>query len=67
MAQKKTVTLYEIETFANVLQYPKDMKGNWKGFFKNTNPLSWSLPVAKANSFGPWAECTQIKTLLGLM
>ncbi len=47
MAQKKLVRFAEIETFANVLQYPKDMKGNWKGFFKNTNPITLELACGK--------------------
>lgn len=47
MAQKKLVRFAEIETFPNVLQYPKDMKGNWKDFFKNTNPITLELACGK--------------------
>lgn len=47
MAQKKLVRFAEIETFANVLQYPKDMKGNWAAFFNNNNPLTLELACGK--------------------
>ncbi len=47
MAQKKLVRFAEIETFANVLQYPKDMAGNWAGYFKNTNPITLELACGK--------------------
>jgi len=60
MHKKKTLVRFaEIETFANVLQYPKDMKGNWKVFQKTQPNYSWSLPVAKANMLWAWAECTR--------
>ena len=47
MAQKKLVRFAEIETFANVLQYPKGMAGNWAGYFKNTNPITLELACGK--------------------
>ncbi len=47
MAQKKLVRFAEIETFPNVLQYPKDIKGNWATFFKNNNPITLELACGK--------------------
>jgi len=47
MAQKKLVRFAEIETFTNVLQYPKDMQGGWHTFFKNNNPLTLELACGK--------------------
>jgi len=47
MAQKKLVRFAEIETFPNVLQYPKGMKGNWIGFFKNENAITLELACGK--------------------
>ncbi|HVX52656.1 MAG TPA: tRNA (guanosine(46)-N7)-methyltransferase TrmB [Chitinophagaceae bacterium] len=47
MAQKKLVRFAEIETFANVLQYPKDIKGRWAGFFNNSNPITLELACGK--------------------
>ena len=36
-----------METFANVLQYPQDMKGKWNEFFKNENPITLELACGK--------------------
>lgn len=47
MAQKKLVRFAEIETFANVLQYPENIQGNWHGFFNNTNPITLELACGK--------------------
>jgi tRNA (guanine-N7-)-methyltransferase len=47
MGQKKLVRFAEIETFSNVLQYPKDIKGAWKGHFKNNQPLTLELACGK--------------------
>jgi len=35
MGQKKLQRFAELETFPNVLQFPKDIAGKWKAFFKN--------------------------------
>ncbi|HWB27898.1 MAG TPA: tRNA (guanosine(46)-N7)-methyltransferase TrmB [Chitinophagaceae bacterium] len=47
MAQKKLIRFAEIETFANVLQYPGDIKGKWAAFFNNTNPITLELACGK--------------------
>ena len=47
MGQKKLVRFAEIETFPNVLQYPKDMAGNWSAHFKNDNPITLELACGK--------------------
>ncbi len=47
MAQKKLERFAAIKTFANVLEYPSDMKGNWQTFFKNTNPLILELACGR--------------------
>jgi tRNA (guanine-N7-)-methyltransferase len=47
MAQKKLFRFEQIKTFANVLEYPKDMAGKWKGFFKNNNPLVLELACGR--------------------
>ncbi len=36
-----------IETYSNVLQYPKDMAGNWKKYFGNSNPITLELACGK--------------------
>jgi tRNA (guanine-N7-)-methyltransferase len=47
MAQKKLFRFEQIKTFANVLEYPQDMAGKWKDFFKNENPLMLELACGR--------------------
>ncbi|HSU28144.1 MAG TPA: tRNA (guanosine(46)-N7)-methyltransferase TrmB [Chitinophagaceae bacterium] len=47
MAHKKLKRFEEIKGFSNVLQFPKEMAGHWKGFFKNENPLILELACGK--------------------
>ena len=47
MGQKKLVRFAEIETFPNVLQYPKDIAGNWHSHFTNTNSITLELACGK--------------------
>ena len=47
MGQKKLLRFEELKTFSNVLQFPKDIAGNWNRFFKNTNPITLELACGK--------------------
>ncbi|MBK6382376.1 MAG: tRNA (guanosine(46)-N7)-methyltransferase TrmB [Chitinophagaceae bacterium] len=47
MGQKKLIRFAELETFTNVLQYPKDTAGRWKEFFSNDNPITLELACGK--------------------
>jgi tRNA (guanine-N7-)-methyltransferase len=47
MAQKKLERFAAIKTFANVLEYPAGMQGNWGNFFKNKNPLVLELACGR--------------------
>jgi tRNA (guanine-N7-)-methyltransferase len=47
MAQKKLERFAAIKTFANVLEYPEGMQGNWGNFFKNKNPLVLELACGR--------------------
>lgn len=47
MGQKKLIRFAELETFKNVLQYPKDIKGKWADFFQNKNDLTLELACGK--------------------
>lgn len=47
MGQKKLHRFAEIATFPNVLQYPLNMRSNWKDHFKNTNPIILELACGK--------------------
>jgi len=47
MGHKKLIKFQAIDTYKNVLQYPENMKGNWKDLFKNTNPITLELACGK--------------------
>ncbi len=47
MGQKKLIRFQEIESFSNVLQYPKDMQGRWKDHFNNDHPITLELACGK--------------------
>lgn len=47
MGQKKLQRFAELETFSNVLQFPKEMTGQWIRFFKNDNPIILELACGK--------------------
>jgi tRNA (guanine-N7-)-methyltransferase len=47
MGQKKLIRFAELETFPNVLQFPKDTAGKWTSFFQNTNPITLELACGK--------------------
>jgi tRNA (guanine-N7-)-methyltransferase len=47
MGQKKLIRFEAIRQFANVMEYPQDMRGNWASFFKNDHPLTLELACGK--------------------
>jgi tRNA (guanine-N7-)-methyltransferase len=47
MAQKKLIRFAELETFTNVLQFPKNIKGKWNEYFNNHNPIILELACGK--------------------
>ncbi len=47
MGQKKLVRFEELKTFPNVLEYPQDMAGKWKEFWKNDHPVILELACGK--------------------
>ncbi len=47
MGQKKLQRFAEIKGFSNVLEYPANMKGQWKNFFHNSNPVTLELACGK--------------------
>ena len=47
MGQKKLQRFAELLTFSNVLQFPKDMAGKWKEYFKNDHPITLELACGK--------------------
>jgi tRNA (guanine-N7-)-methyltransferase len=47
MGQKKLIRFEAIKTFANVLQYPPGMPGQWQRYFNNTHPITLELACGK--------------------
>lgn len=47
MGQKKLLRFAELDTFQNVLQFPKEIAGKWGNFFKNSNPITLELACGK--------------------
>ena len=47
MGHKKLIRFRAVDTFANVLQYPKNMPNNWHIFFNNNNPITLELACGK--------------------
>ncbi len=47
MGQKKLVRFEELKSFSNVLQFPENMKGNWRSYFGNNNPITLELACGK--------------------
>ncbi len=66
MAQKKLIRFNEIKTFANVLEYPENMQGKWKDFFKNNNPVILELACGKGEYTVGLAELYRAKNFIGI-
>lgn len=47
MGQKKLIRFEAIKHFDNVLEYPQNMRGEWKHFFKNEHPITLELACGK--------------------
>lgn len=47
MGQKKLIRFEAIKHFPNVLEYPQDMQGKWKNFFKNDGSITLELACGK--------------------
>ena len=47
MGHIKLIRFAELETFENVLQFPKNIKGKWNEFFKNEGPIILELACGK--------------------
>lgn len=66
MGQKKLVRFAELETFTNVLQYPENIKGNWKDYFKNDHPLVLELACGKGEYALGLAQLHPGKNFIGV-
>lgn len=66
MAQKKLIRFEAIKSFPNVLQYPEEMAGNWKNFFKNNNPVYLELACGKGEYTVKLAQIFPQKNFIGI-
>ena len=47
MSHKKLIRFQAIKKFANVLEYPENMQGQWHTYFKNIHPITLELACGK--------------------
>lgn len=66
MAQKKLIRFNAIKTFANVLEYPENMQGNWNTFFKNNNPIILELACGRGEYTLALAQLHPNKNFIGV-
>ena len=66
MAQKKLKRFGEIKTFSNVLEYPENIKGKWKDFFKNDNEIVLELACGKGEYATGLAQLYPHKNFIGV-
>ncbi len=66
MGQKKLVRFAELLTLPNVLQYPEDMAGKWKNYFKNDHPITLELACGKGEYAVGLAQLYPEKNFIGV-
>lgn len=66
MAQKKLQRFAAIKTFANVLEYPENIKGKWNTFFKNNNPVVLELACGRGEYTVGLAKLFQKQNFIGV-
>ncbi len=66
MGQKKLERFAELNTFSNVLQFPKDMAGNWNDFFKNNHSIILELACGKGEYAVGLGQLFPSKNFIGI-
>ncbi len=66
MAQKKLQRFADIKTFSNTLEYPTNMKGSWRNFFKNNNPIILELACGRGEYAVGLAQLFPGKNFIGV-
>lgn len=66
MAQKKLFRFGQIKTFANVQEYPQDMEGRWRSFFKNNHPVILELACGRGEYTVALAQMHPQKNFIGV-
>jgi tRNA (guanine-N7-)-methyltransferase len=66
MGHKKLIRFRAVDTFANVLQYPKNMPNNWHVFFKNNHPITLELACGKGEYSVGLGRVNQTNNYIGV-
>jgi tRNA (guanine-N7-)-methyltransferase len=66
MGQKKLERFAELNTFNNVLQFPKDMPGKWNDFFKNNHSVILELACGKGEYAVGLGQLFPSKNFIGI-
>ncbi|MEP6582687.1 MAG: tRNA (guanosine(46)-N7)-methyltransferase TrmB [Ginsengibacter sp.] len=66
MGQKKLKRFAEIKAFSNVLEYPDEIAGKWKEFFKNNNAIILELACGKGEYATGLAQLYSNKNFIGV-
>ena len=66
MGQKKLIRFEELKSFPNVLEYPSNIKNNWKDFFVNDNPITLELACGKGEYAVGLARIHSEKNFIGI-
>ncbi|HEV8079495.1 MAG TPA: tRNA (guanosine(46)-N7)-methyltransferase TrmB [Chitinophagaceae bacterium] len=66
MAQKKLLRFTAIKSFNNVLEYPENMKGKWKEFFRSDHPVILELACGKGEYTIGLAQLYPDKNFIGV-
>lgn len=66
MGQNKLQRFEEIKSFPNVLEYPENIKGKWRAFLKNENPIVLELACGKGEYALGLAKLYPHKNFIGV-
>jgi tRNA (guanine-N7-)-methyltransferase len=66
MGQKKLIRFKAIGNYANVLEKPENIKGKWKVFFKNDNPITLELACGKGEYSVGLGELHKDRNFIGV-
>jgi tRNA (guanine-N7-)-methyltransferase len=66
MGHKKLERFAELDTFSNVLQFPKQMPGKWHSFFKNDHPIVLELACGKGEYAVGLGQMQQQNNFIGV-
>jgi len=66
MGQKKLMRFAELATFNNVLQFPANIQGKWREYFRNNHPIILELACGKGEYALGLAQLHSDKNFIGV-